>query len=146
MIQMAILNLCRDSGCRKRAGCRTCIFSRGSRAVLTFTLAVVFLKVKFVVAVLQNTGTTAAETAEGGVAVSGYQIASTAFYGVAEALQENKGVLMLQVFFLGFKWQKHPLKGNEQSFMKLQSSRCREKLFKTQKNRPKRCFDNKLIV
>ena len=78
MIQMAILNLCCDSGCRKRAGCRTCIFSRGCRAVLTFTLAVVILKVRFVVAVLQNTGTTAAETAEGGVAVSGYQIASTA--------------------------------------------------------------------
>ena len=38
----------------------------------------VILKVRFVVAVLQNTGTTAAETAEGGVAVSGYQIASTA--------------------------------------------------------------------
>ena len=75
---MAILNLCCDSGCRKRAGCRTCIFSRGSRAVLIFTLAVVILKVRFVVAVLQNTGTTAAETAEGGVAVSGYQIASTA--------------------------------------------------------------------
>ena len=36
-----------------------------------------FLKVKFV-AVLQNTGTTAAETAEGRVAVSGYQISSTA--------------------------------------------------------------------
>ena len=45
---------------------------------LDFTLAGVILKVRFVVAVLQNTGTTAAETAEGGVAVSGYQIASTA--------------------------------------------------------------------
>ena len=45
---------------------------------LDFTLAVVFLKVKIVVAVLQNTGTTAAETAEGRVAVSGYQISSTA--------------------------------------------------------------------
>ena len=29
------LNFCFDPGCRKRAGCRTCIFSRGSRAVLT---------------------------------------------------------------------------------------------------------------
>ena len=93
------LNLCCDSGCRKTAGCRTCIFSRGSRAVLTFTLAVVILKVKFV-AVLQNTGTTAAETAEGGVAVSGYQFASN--YCFYEALQkfcrkpkENIGVLML---------------------------------------------------
>ena len=36
------------------------------------------LKLKFVVAVRQNTGTTAAETAEGRVAVSGYQISSTA--------------------------------------------------------------------
>ena len=88
MSQMAILNLCCDSGCRKRAGCRTCIFSRGSRAVLTFTLAVVILKVKFV-AVLQNTGTTAAETAEGGVAVSGYQFASN--YCFYEALQKFSG-------------------------------------------------------
>ena len=79
------LNLCRDSGCRKRAGCRTCIFSRGCRAVLTFTLAGVFLKVKFVVAVLQNTGTTAAETAEGRVAVSGYQFASNyCFYETSQ--------------------------------------------------------------
>ena len=73
------LNLRCDPGCRKRAGCRTCILSRGSRAVLTFTLFVFFcLKLKFVVAVRQNTGTTAAETAEGRVAVSGYQISSTA--------------------------------------------------------------------
>ena len=43
MIQMAILNLRCDSGCRKRAGCRTCILSRGSRAVLTFTLFAFFL-------------------------------------------------------------------------------------------------------
>ena len=47
------LNLSCDSGGRKRAGCRTCVFSRGSRAVLTISVAVVFLKVRFV-AVLQR--------------------------------------------------------------------------------------------
>ena len=48
--------------------------------------------------------------------------------------------LMLQVFFLGLKWQKHPVKGNEQSFMKLHRSWCRGKLFKTQKDWPKKMY------
>ena len=103
---------------------------------LDFTLAVVFLKEKIVVAVLQNTGTTAAETAEGRVAVSGYQISSTASMKHCRSSpgkQRSFDTPILQVFSLGFKWQKHPLKGNEQSFMKLQKSRCRRKLSKPEK-------------
>ena len=106
-----------------------------------------FLEI-FFVAVPQNTGTTAAETAEGGVAVSGYQLVSNASMEHGTCSPGKQRSLMLQVFFLGFKWQKHPLKGNEQSFMKLRRSRCRGKLFKTKKMNLKseRCVDNKLIV
>ncbi len=146
-LAISCLNLCCDSGCRKRAGCRTCIFSRGSRAVLTIALAVVFLKT-FLLQCRRTQAQQQLRQLKEELLSQDISLWVMLLWSIAEVLQENKGVLMLQLFFLGFKWQKHPLKGNEQSFMKLRRSRCRGKLFKTKKMNLKseRCVDNKLIV